>query len=59
MHETSFTCSPSGSLEVSEIDSNSVASIAISNENLNKSGESVVVTGKGMGSTVKVGDLLI
>lgn len=32
----------------------SVANITISNESLTKTGESIVVSGKGMGSTVKV-----
>lgn len=39
---------------MTELDENSVANITISNETLNKSGESIVVKGKGMSSTVKV-----
>lgn len=36
----------------------SVANITISNETLNKSGESIIVSGKGMGSTVKVSKII-
>jgi tectonin beta-propeller repeat-containing protein 1 len=39
---------------MSELNENSVANITISNETLNKSGESIIVSGKGMSSTVKV-----
>ncbi|XP_011494826.1 PREDICTED: tectonin beta-propeller repeat-containing protein [Ceratosolen solmsi marchali] len=44
----------SGSLETSELNENSVANITISNEALNKSGESIIISGKGMSSTIKV-----
>lgn len=46
--------SSGGSTEINEFNENSVANITISNETLNKSGESIVVSGKGMSSTVKV-----
>lgn len=42
------------SVDTSDLNEASVASITISNESLAKSGESIVVSGKGMGSTVKV-----
>ncbi|KAJ8680209.1 hypothetical protein QAD02_015996 [Eretmocerus hayati] len=50
----SESTSSTGSLETTELDANSIANITISNETLSKSGESIVVSGKGMGSTVKV-----
>uniref|UniRef100_A0ABD2WY66 Galectin domain-containing protein n=1 Tax=Trichogramma kaykai TaxID=54128 RepID=A0ABD2WY66_9HYME len=50
----SLSTNSTGSQESNEIDCNSVANITISNETLNKSGESIFVTGKGMGSTVKI-----
>lgn len=42
------------SLDMSDLTEASVANITISNESLTKTGESIVVSGKGMGSTVKV-----
>lgn len=39
---------------MSDLTEASVANITISNESLTKTGESIVVSGKGMGSTVKV-----
>ncbi|XP_043272116.1 tectonin beta-propeller repeat-containing protein isoform X2 [Venturia canescens] len=42
------------SVELCDLTEASVASITISNESLSQSGESIVVSGKGMGSTVKV-----
>lgn len=42
------------SVDTSDLNEASVASITISNESLAKSGESIIVSGKGMGSTVKV-----
>ncbi|KAL6266845.1 hypothetical protein P5V15_003674 [Pogonomyrmex californicus] len=42
------------SMDTSDMNEASVASITISNESLAKSGESIVVSGKGMGSTVKI-----
>ena len=41
-------------MDTSDLTQTSVANITISNESLPKSGESIVVSGKGMGSTVKV-----
>lgn len=41
-------------MDASDLNEASVASITISNESLAKSGESIVVSGKGMSSTVKV-----
>lgn len=46
------------SVDTSDLNEASVASITISNESLAKSGESIIVSGKGMGSTVKVKMLL-
>lgn len=42
------------SLDMADLTEASVASITISNESLTKTGESIVVSGKGMGSTVKI-----
>lgn len=42
------------SLDMGDLTEDNVANITISNESLPKSGESFVVKGKGMGSTVKV-----
>jgi len=42
------------SVDTSDLNEASVANITISNESLAKSGESIIVSGKGMGSTVKV-----
>jgi len=42
------------SVDTSDLNEASVATITISNESLAKSGESIIVSGKGMGSTVKV-----
>ncbi|KMQ88829.1 tectonin beta-propeller repeat-containing [Lasius niger] len=42
------------SIDTGDLNEASVASITISNESLTKSGESIIVSGKGMGSTVKV-----
>ncbi|KZC04781.1 Tectonin beta-propeller repeat-containing protein, partial [Dufourea novaeangliae] len=42
------------SLDMSDLTEASVANITISNESLTKTGESIVVSGKGMGSTVKI-----
>lgn len=42
------------SVDTSDLNEANVASITISNESLTKSGESIIVSGKGMGSTVKV-----
>ncbi|TGZ54256.1 Tectonin beta-propeller repeat-containing protein [Temnothorax longispinosus] len=42
------------SVDTSDLNEASVASITISNESLAKSGESIIVSGKGMGSTVKI-----
>jgi len=42
------------SIDTSDLNEASVATITISNESLAKSGESIIVSGKGMGSTVKV-----
>ena len=44
----------SNSLEPNDLTEASVASITISNESLSQSGESIIISGKGMGSTVKV-----
>lgn len=41
-------------MDAGDLNEASVASITISNESLAKSGESIVVSGKGMSSTVKV-----
>ncbi|XP_014203430.1 tectonin beta-propeller repeat-containing protein [Copidosoma floridanum] len=49
----SQSTSSAGSSELNDVN-DSVANITISNETLNKSGESIIVSGKGMGSTVKV-----
>jgi len=50
-----FLCYRSAnSVDASDLSEASVANITISNESLAKSGESIVVSGKGMGSTVKV-----
>lgn len=46
------------SVDAGDLNEASVASITISNESLAKSGESIVVSGKGMSSTVKVQALL-
>ncbi|XP_058805378.1 tectonin beta-propeller repeat-containing protein isoform X2 [Phymastichus coffea] len=43
-----------GSVEINDTNEINPANIAISNETLHKSGESIVISGKGMGSTVKV-----
>ncbi|XP_017792248.1 PREDICTED: tectonin beta-propeller repeat-containing protein [Habropoda laboriosa] len=42
------------SLDMGDLTEASVANITISNESLTKTGESIVVSGKGMGSTVKI-----
>lgn len=41
-------------MDTADLNEASVANITISNESLAKSGESIIVSGKGMGSTVKV-----
>lgn len=45
------------SFESSDSTETNVANITISNESLHKSGESIVVAGKGMNKTVKVNPL--
>nr|XP_012138100.1 PREDICTED: tectonin beta-propeller repeat-containing protein isoform X2 [Megachile rotundata] len=42
------------SLDMADLSEASVANITISNESLTKTGESIVVSGKGMGSTIKI-----
>lgn len=47
-------CRSTSSIDAGDLNEASVANITISNESLAKSGESIIVSGKGMSSTVKV-----
>lgn len=47
-------CRSASSIDAGDLNEASVASITISNESLTKSEESIIVSGKGMSSTVKV-----
>lgn len=49
----------SSSVNTNDMTEASVANITISNESLSKGGESIIVSGKGMSSTVKVDDTIV